>query len=227
MPVSAYCFIPEADTPMGSAVLGGDLGLPEPEAQADLYDQLIARMAEAGRACYEISNFSRPGGEARHNLVYWLRRDYLGLGPSAHGLWRGCRHANPRGLDEWLAGVGSEHAAGGDPIDPPTEADEIVMLALRLASGLDPGDYSEAAWEGVHRRYGAAFRDAVATRRLVKRGRCLAIPRNLRFLSDDVIAWLMARAERRGFDSDSRASVTSSACRSPLTPERFAGTTLS
>ncbi len=223
--VSAYCYIPEADTPMGNAVLGDEVALPEPEAQADLYEQLTTRMAEGGLDAYEISNFSRPGGEARHNLVYWLRRDYLGVGPSAHGLWKGLRRANPRSLEAWASGVDS-YGAWDQPesIDEDAASDEIVMLGLRLSGGLDPDDYSDPDWAAVKRCYTGAIRDAIAGGRLVRRGRGVAIPAQLRFLSDDVVAWLMARARPAGFDSDSRASVTSRTCRSPHTPERYAGT---
>jgi oxygen-independent coproporphyrinogen-3 oxidase len=83
--LSAYCFIPEPGTPLGDAARTGVKPPLSPERQADLYETLVNRLVSAGYALYETSNFSRPGGECRHNLVYWLRRDYLGLGPSAHG----------------------------------------------------------------------------------------------------------------------------------------------
>src|SRR5207249_3223520 len=92
--LSAYCFIPEPGTPLGNEVLAGRAALPAPEAQADAYARLTERMAASGYGCYETSNFCRPDAECRHNLVYWLRRPYLGLGPAAHGLLAGVRRAN-------------------------------------------------------------------------------------------------------------------------------------
>ena len=193
--LSAYCYIPEDGTPRGDAVARG-LELPGPEAQADLYEHLVARLEGRGLAGYETSNFAATGEECRHTLVYWLRRDSLPLGPSAHGLWRGVRSANHYAPDRWA----SELAAGrsGDSIEPETaasRADEIVMLGLRLACGVDPADHDASTWRDVTARYAGAFAAALSEGRLERCGQALRIPPAHRFLADDTIAWLMARAE--------------------------------
>jgi oxygen-independent coproporphyrinogen-3 oxidase len=196
--VSAYCFIPEDETPLGAALLRGEVTLPAPEEQADRYAELSEMLRPAGYAGYETSNFARPGGEARHNLVYWLRRRWLGLGPSAHGLWGGGRYANHRTLDRWAAALAS--GAPCDTLEPETDAtiaDEIVMLALRLGSGLDPRDHGADDWRRVATRYGAALERATEEGRLERLGDSggegwRVAPRH-RFVADDVIAWLMAR----------------------------------
>jgi oxygen-independent coproporphyrinogen-3 oxidase len=195
--LSAYCFIPEAGTPLGDEVLRGSARLPDPGQQADLYASMGERLAREGFGMYETSNFCRRGAEARHNLVYWLRRDYLGLGPSAHGLWRGTRYGNHYGTERWAASLAADRAC--DTIEPEnarSRADEIVMLGLRLATGLAVDDHPPAVWGEVTRRYGSAFRDALATGRLERTPGGVRIPSGLRFLADDVIAWLMAAADR-------------------------------
>jgi oxygen-independent coproporphyrinogen-3 oxidase len=195
--LSVYCFIPEAGTPLGDEVLRGSARLPDPGQQADLYASLGQRLAREGFGMYETSNFCRPGAEARHNLVYWLRRDYLGLGPSAHGLWRGVRYGNHYGTERWAASLEAHRAC--DTVEPESarsRADEIVMLGLRLATGLAADDQPSAVWAEVTRRYGRAFRDALATGRLERTPGGVRIPSRLRFLADDVIAWLMAAADR-------------------------------
>lgn len=216
--VSAYCFIPEPGTPLGHAVLDGRVGLPAPEAQADLYAQLTERLESAGYAAYETSNFARPAAEARHNLVYWLRRDYLGLGPSAHGLWQGLRYGNHYATGRWAAAL--ERGRACDVHERETassRADEIVMLGLRLARGLAARDHAPERWSEVEALYGAAFGAALATGRLATTADGVRIPARHRFVADDVIAWLMARADRAGreasqsapgFDSRATASVT-------------------
>jgi oxygen-independent coproporphyrinogen-3 oxidase len=212
--LSAYCYIPELDTPMGRSVLaGGGLTLPEPEEQADLYDALTERLAAAGYGAYEISNFCRRSGEARHNLVYWLRRDYLGLGPSAHGLWRGERYGNHPALDAWAGTL--ERGERCDQVEPESarsRADEIVMLGLRLMSGLRRADYPAAVWSQVASRYGAAFVAAEEAGRLVRTRGGWKVPRRARFLSDDAIAWVMARADPAPFDTLASPSVPSEPC---------------
>jgi len=222
--LSAYCFIPEAGTPMGDDVLRGRLDLPDADRQADLYRSLTARLAAAGYGCYETSNFCRPGAEARHNLVYWLRRDYLGLGPSAHGLWQGTRYGNHYATERWAAAL-----EAGRPCDEReaesarSRADEIVMLGLRLSRGVGAADHPPGRWREVSDRFSAAFRTGIATGRLAPTADGVKIPRRHRFVADEVIAWLMALADRPervrcasrerhsrgvGFDSRATASVT-------------------
>jgi oxygen-independent coproporphyrinogen-3 oxidase len=195
--VSAYCFIPEAGTPMGDDVLAGRVSLPDDDRQAELYERLTARLAESGYACYETSNFCRSGAEARHNLVYWLRRPYEGLGPSAHGLVNGRRHGNHYALERWASalerGEAPEHLS--EPETRESRAREIVMLALRLGCGLHLEDLEPDARIDVERRYGAALLQAVRTGRLERCQRGVRIPERLRFLADDVVAWIEAVAE--------------------------------
>jgi oxygen-independent coproporphyrinogen-3 oxidase len=195
--LSAYCFIPEAGTPMGDDVLRGRADLPDADEQADLYEALTARLERAGHGCYETSNFCRPRAEARHNLVYWLRRDYLGLGPSAHGLWRGTRYGNHYATERWAAAL-----EAGVPCDERevetarSRADEIVMLGLRLSRGVSACDHPPARWREVTRRFGAAFRAGLATGRLAATADGVRIARRHRFVADDLIAWLMAATDR-------------------------------
>ena len=68
------------------------------------------------------------------------------------------------------------------------------MLGLRLAAGLDPADHPGPAWHEVESRFGEAFLAAHAQGRLERPGRAWRVPAAHRFVADDVIAWLAARA---------------------------------
>src|SRR5439155_416500 len=129
--VSAYGFIAEEGTPLGDAVARGAAAPVPPDVEADLYAIADARLEAAGLTAYETSNWSLPGAECRHNLTYWLRRDYLALGPSAHGLWRGERYANARALADWAARIeaGEDPASERERGTPASRADEVVLLA--------------------------------------------------------------------------------------------------
>ena len=194
--VSAYGFIPEEGTPLGDAIARGAAHTVPPELEAELYEQADARLAAAGLANYETSNWSRPYAESVHNLTYWLRRDYLSLGPSAHGLWRGGRYANARALGEWAARL----EQGVDPADeheretPESRADETVMLALRLATGLQIADLEADHGHDLLARYGDAFAAGVGAGRLERTDGGWRLPRAHRFVADDTIAWLQVRA---------------------------------
>ncbi len=218
--LSAYCFIPEPGTPLGDAVLAGSRELPSPEAQAELYSEFVTTAAAAGLARYETSNASRPGAEARHNLTYWLRRPYLGLGPSAHGLWSGERYGNHAAPADWAAALeaGARCETERQPETAESVADEVLMLGLRLSTGLCPADHAPGTWRVVEARHGRGLAQAVATGRLERHAEGWRVPAALRFVADDTIAWIAARADTRGFDSPKRRSVPSPPCPSPPSP---------
>jgi oxygen-independent coproporphyrinogen-3 oxidase len=155
-----------------------------------------ARFATAGLAPYETSNWSRPGEECRHNLAYWLRRDYLALGPSAHALWRGERYANARSLADWALRLerGEDPAVEREPETADSRAEETLLLGLRLAAGLDPADVAPRAREEFLARYLPALAAGVAAGRLERVAGRWRIPPALRFVADDTIAWLAVRA---------------------------------
>ena len=194
--VSAYGYIAEHDTPMGDAVARGERSPVPPEVEAEMHARADARFAAAGLAPYETSNWSRPGAECRHNLAYWLRRDYLALGPSAHALWRGERSANARTLADWADRLerGQDPAVERERETAESRADEIMMLGLRLAAGIDTGDHARDARAELESRYGAAFRSGVAGGRLERTGGGWRIPAAQRFVADDTLAWLAVRA---------------------------------
>jgi oxygen-independent coproporphyrinogen-3 oxidase len=100
-------------------------------------------LTAAGMPAYEVSNHARPGEECRHNLLYWTGGDYVGCGPGAHG-----RLSGPRGTiatrqiarpDAWLAAVEERGhgTANGTALGPEERRDELVIMGLRLAGGLD------------------------------------------------------------------------------------------
>jgi oxygen-independent coproporphyrinogen III oxidase len=195
--VSAYGYIVEDGTPMGDAVARGERAPVAPEVEAEMHALADARFAAAGLAPYETSNWSRPEEECRHNLAYWLRRDYLALGPSAHGLWHGERWANARALGDWATRIerGEDPAVERERETADSRAEETLFLGLRLAAGLDPLDMPAEARAEFMARYAAALTCGVAAGRLERVDGRWRIPPAQRFVADDTIAWLAVRAE--------------------------------
>ncbi len=132
--ISAYSLIVEPGTPMASRVARGEAALPPDDAVNAMQRAAVERLAAAGYARYEISNYARHGRECRHNLVYWRRGEYLGVGCAAHSLLDGCRFANPPGLDEYLSGV---RGIGRQRLTRQDAMEETLMLATRTVRGLD------------------------------------------------------------------------------------------
>lgn len=108
------------------------------EEQADAWLEAGETLAARGFEHYEISNWSRPGREARHNVKYWTRTPTLGLGVSAHEYWAGRRRANVSGLAPYVArlGDGDRPLALDEAVTGEAAARERIVLGLRLARGV-------------------------------------------------------------------------------------------
>ncbi|MGB9905445.1 MAG: coproporphyrinogen III oxidase, partial [Desulfotomaculales bacterium] len=88
---------------------------------------------------YEVSNFSLPGRQCRHNLRYWRNQPYLGFGPAAHSFWENCRWGNERSLSRYCSRLraGELPVAEKEELDRETLMKETVFLGLRLTKGVD------------------------------------------------------------------------------------------
>lgn len=108
------------------------------DAQAELWLEMGDLLAARGFGHYEISNWARPGREARHNVKYWLRTPTLGLGVSSHELWAGRRRANVSNLDQYLAALEAGHrpVALDQAVGAAEAAREEIFLGLRLSAGV-------------------------------------------------------------------------------------------
>jgi oxygen-independent coproporphyrinogen-3 oxidase len=152
---------------------------------AEQYVDAIDRLAADGWHAYEISNWSRPGHESRHNLVYWTRRPYEAVGPGAHAFDGRVRRWNAARLDGYLAALAPP--AGGPPRLPPggeetldaaTATAEAIVLGLRTDRGVAaslavPGSpFAEAlAWGSANGLVEAADGGRIV---LTTRGRLLS-----------------------------------------------------
>ena len=149
--LSLYQLTIEPDTPFASLHAGGKLVLPDDDLGRDLYDLTLDHCASAGLPAYEVSNHARPGAECRHNLVYWRYGEYAGIGPGAHGrlVVDGARRATAteKRPEAWLMRV--EALGHGVTIDDllsrDEQADEFLLMGLRLTEGIDPGRYAALA----------------------------------------------------------------------------------
>jgi oxygen-independent coproporphyrinogen-3 oxidase len=133
--LSAYALTLEPATPFGRRPPGG---LPDEDLQVAQFDALVERVARAGLARYEVSNFARPGRRSRHNLGYWRREDYVGLGPGAHGALGAVRYWTLRSEPRWRAAVlaGGFSIDGWERLSDRQVAAERLVLGLRLAEGV-------------------------------------------------------------------------------------------
>ncbi|MBV9522402.1 MAG: coproporphyrinogen III oxidase [Alphaproteobacteria bacterium] len=140
--LSLYQLTIEAGTAFATAHRRGDFAMPEDELAGAFFELTQERLAAAGLPAYEISNHARPGGESRHNLVYWRYGDYLGIGPGAHGRLSvaGTKLATrqKRAPEAWLAAVAAQGHGTEERLDlaPGERLAEMLMMGLRLTEGV-------------------------------------------------------------------------------------------
>jgi len=153
--LSLYQLTIEDDTPFSALQRSGRLRIPNEEDARALWDVTQEICEARGLPAYEISNHARPGAECRHNLVYWRYGDYVGVGPGAHGRIGGgkARRATmtERHPEKWLALV--ERNGHGrivdDLLSPGEQADELLLMGLRLREGIPLSRYAALAGRGL------------------------------------------------------------------------------
>ncbi|AJY47377.1 radical SAM family heme chaperone HemW [Martelella endophytica] len=147
--LSLYQLTIEEGTPFYALHKAGKLTVPDEDRAADLYEITQAVTAARGLPTYEVSNHARPGAESRHNLTYWRYGDYAGIGPGAHGrLTTGdgkIATATERHPETWLAKVeeGGHGMVADTPLSTEEQADELLLMGLRLREGVDIARWSE------------------------------------------------------------------------------------
>jgi len=149
--LSLYQLTIEADTPFAALHAAGKLKTPDQDLARALYDTTLETCAAHGLPAYEVSNHARPGGECRHNLIYWRGHAYAGIGPGAHGRLDidGARHATAteKRPEAWLMRVEARgHGlVTDDPLTREEIADEFLLMGLRLAEGIDMARFATIA----------------------------------------------------------------------------------
>ncbi len=140
--LSLYQLTLEPRTAFFRRAQAGEALILDEDGTAALYELTQAVLDDAGLPAYEISNHARPGGECRHNLVYWRYGDYVGVGPGAHGrvTLDGAKTATQRirSPEGWLEALenGQDVLADRSLLGARERFTEMVMMGLRLAEGV-------------------------------------------------------------------------------------------
>jgi putative oxygen-independent coproporphyrinogen III oxidase len=148
--VSAYALVVEEGTRLARQVRSGEVKPPDDDALAGRYEVADALLTAAGYDWYEVSNWSRPGGECRHNLGYWRDGSWWGIGPGAHSFVgdakSGVRWWNVRQPAAYAARLasGRSPAAARELLGSADREFERLLLEVRLRSGLRMGDLDSA-----------------------------------------------------------------------------------
>ncbi|WP_336056100.1 radical SAM family heme chaperone HemW [Nitratireductor sp. CH_MIT9313-5] len=163
--LSLYQLTIEEGTPFYALRAAGKLQIPDADSAADLYAATQEVTAAHGLPAYEISNHARPGSESQHNLIYWRYGEYVGVGPGAHGRFReGVRRTvtfTERSPEGWLDLVERKGhgVTGGETLTRIEEADEFLLMGLRLVEGIDLVRYEQFTGRPLSPERVAVLRD--------------------------------------------------------------------
>ena len=154
--ISAYILKTEKGTPFDCADI--KKRLPDEDAAAELYLDMVRLLEERGFMQYEVSNFAKKGFESRHNCRYWKCWDYLGIGPAAHSCYNGKRSAVPRDIEAFIC---SDVQPVTVTDESPCGFEEFAMLRLRLKEGLRFSDIGEQR-EAIERKLPPLLKEGYA-----------------------------------------------------------------
>lgn len=156
--ISMYALTVEDGTPIYTDYLNGEL--PDSDEVASLYEFGRKLLEEKGYSRYEVSNFAKKGKESRHNLNYWKRGEYIGVGVSASSFMQGKRFTNTFNLDEYMKCIisGFYPAVTSEEVEEADAKFEFVMLGLRTIFGVSLQEYKQKFGVSLTEDFGDALK---------------------------------------------------------------------
>lgn len=187
--LSVYALTPEVGTPIYTDYLNGEL-LSDDEV-ADIYDDIRAYLKTKGFNRYEVSNFALDGFESKHNLNYWRRGEYIGLGVSASSFIDERRFTNTFKINEYLNAViyNKSPEISSDVIEKSDAEFEFIMLGLRTQKGINVKEFNETFSED----FDALYEDVLRKKEkyLLRDGDWLSIKEEYLYVQNDIILAFM------------------------------------
>ena len=147
--ISTYQLTIEDGTAFAKAEARGDIKAVDSDKSADFYDLVRERLIAEGFDHYEVSNFAKPDHRSQHNLAYWQGRDYVGVGPGAHGRLtvEGVRYATvaemrPKDYQDKVSTSGLGFAEK-EALSRTAWAEEYLLMGLRIDEGISMARFEE------------------------------------------------------------------------------------
>ena len=185
--MSLYSLILENHTVFMNRMRRGKLPLPKEDLEAEMFEYIIAELEKAGFEHYEISNFSKPGFESRHNLMYWDNAEYYGIGAGASGYVDGVRYKNHGPIRHYLQAVEAGNARVQEEVLTLNEKmEEEMFLGLRKKSGVSKKRFEEKFGLSFEDQYGAVVSELTEQGLLVPDRDIVRMTKQGLFLGDTV-----------------------------------------
>ena len=185
--MSLYSLILENHTVFMNRMRRGKLPLPKEDLEAEMFEYIIAELEKAGFEHYEISNFSKPGFESRHNLMYWDNAEYYGIGAGASGYVDGVRYKNHGPIRHYLQAVEAGNARVQEEVLTLKEKmEEEMFLGLRKKSGVSKKRFEEKFGLSFEDQYGSVVSELTEQGLLVPDRDIVRMTKQGLFLGDTV-----------------------------------------
>ena len=185
--MSLYSLILENHTVFMNRMRRGKLPLPKEELEAEMFEYIIEELERAGFEHYEISNFSKPSFESRHNLMYWDNAEYYGIGAGASGYVNGIRYKNHGPIRHYLSAVEEGNARIiEEHLSQKEQMEEEMFLWLRKKSGVSMVRFEEKFGRSFDGLYGEIVKDLVQQGLMQIEGDRVRMTKRGLFLGDTV-----------------------------------------
>jgi len=157
--ISIYGLTIEPGTRLESEISSGKLSKVSEETEAEMYLSAVKILANHGYQQYEISNFSLPDFQSKHNSMYWNGSPYLGIGPSAHSFWQSRRQWNINSIDQYLNLIYNKQKpiGGFEKLSNEQKMMEFIYLNLRTVQGLEMKQFKNE----FHLDFGIKFQNVL------------------------------------------------------------------
>jgi len=158
--VSCYSLIIEEGTPFFNKYKKGKLILPDEETERSMYHIALEILESKGYNQYEISNFSLPNCECKHNLVYWELGEYIGCGVSAHSYVDGYRLENINSINEYIRRINNKlnPVFSAHKNSKNDDIEEFLFMGLRKIKGINKEEFKIRFSKGIDEIYGDVIR---------------------------------------------------------------------
>ncbi|AHX74918.1 oxygen-independent coproporphyrinogen III oxidase [Streptococcus agalactiae] len=185
--LSLYSLILEHHTVFMNKMRRGKLHLPTEDLEAEMFEYIISEMERNGFEHYEISNFTKPGFESRHNLMYWDNVEYYGVGAGASGYLDGIRYRNRGPIQHYLKGVSEGNARLSEKVLSKNEMmEEELFLGLRKKEGVSIGKFEQKFGTSFEKRYGQIVQELQSDGLLKENNGFIQMTKKGLFLGDTV-----------------------------------------
>lgn len=204
--VSVYMLEVDEDSRLGRELIAGGTryhahDVPDEDLTAEFYETACERLNAAGIQQYEISNFARPGFESRHNLKYWTRQPYLGIGVDAHSMLPASGAARERGIESFRLATTDNYdqflrgpETTVSQVSRSQALEESLFLGLRLNRGIDLKQLRSGFGEQLN-SYAAIFEELISSGLLRRNGDNLQLTPRGRLLSNEAFEKFIGKEE--------------------------------